>query len=51
MDQRPHTKVETGKGVVTLHGEAKNAAEKNLVTKPTNDINCVKSATNRMTVE
>jgi len=37
--------------VVTLRGKAKNAAEKDLVTKLVNDINGVKSVNNRMTIE
>lgn len=45
------TKVETSKGVVTLYGKAKNAAEKDLAGKLANDINGVNSVTNRMTVE
>jgi osmotically-inducible protein OsmY len=44
------TKVETRKGVVTLTGIAKNAAEKSLVTKLINDIHGVTSVKNRMTV-
>ena len=46
-----NTKVETKKGVVTLYGKAKNAAEKDLATKLVNDINGVKSVNNRMTIE
>jgi osmotically-inducible protein OsmY len=46
-----NTKVETNKGVVTLYGKAKNAAEKDLATKLANDINGVKSVMNRMTIE
>ena len=46
-----NTKVETNKGAVTLYGKAKNAAEKDLATKLANDINGVKSVTNRMTIE
>jgi osmotically-inducible protein OsmY len=46
-----NTKVETNKGVVTLYGKAKNAAEKDLATKLANDINGVKNITNRMTIE
>jgi len=45
------TKVETTAGVVTLYGKAKNAAERDLVTKLVNDINGVKSVNNRMTIE
>jgi hyperosmotically inducible protein len=46
-----NTKVETIKGVVTLYGKARNAAEKNLATKLATDINGVKNVMNRMTVE
>jgi hyperosmotically inducible periplasmic protein len=45
------TKVETDNGVVTLSGPAKNAAEKDLVTKLTQDINGVKSVVNNMIVD
>ena len=45
------TKVETTDGVVTLAGEARNAAEKSLVTKLVEDINGVKSVVNNMTIE
>jgi hyperosmotically inducible periplasmic protein len=45
------TKVVTRKGVVTLHGEAKNGAEKDLVTKLAEDIKGVKHVNNRMTVQ
>ena len=45
------TKVETNEGVVTLNGNAKNAAEKELVTKLVNDINGVRSVNNRMAIE
>jgi osmotically-inducible protein OsmY len=45
------TKVATKDGVVTLHGEANNGAEKDLVTKLTEDINGVKHVNNRMTVK
>lgn len=45
------TKVETSKGVVTLYGKAKNAAEKDLAGKLANDINGVNSVTNRMSIE
>ena len=44
------TKVETTDGVVTLGGQARNDAEKDLVTKLTSDINGVKSVVNNMTV-
>jgi len=45
------TKVTTKDGVVTLRGEAKNGAERDLVTKLTEDINGVKHVNNRMTVK
>jgi hyperosmotically inducible protein len=45
------TKVETNDGVVTLGGQARNAAEKDLVTKLVEDINGVKSVVNNMTIE
>jgi osmotically-inducible protein OsmY len=45
------TKVETKNGVVTLHGKAKNAAEKDLATKFAKDVNGVKSVENLMTIE
>lgn len=45
------TKVETKDGVVTLHGTAKNAAEKDLATKFAKDVNGVKSVENLMTIE
>ncbi len=45
------TKVDTDHGVVTLKGQAKNAAEKDLVTKLVSDIKGVKSVKNEMTVE
>jgi hyperosmotically inducible periplasmic protein len=45
------TKVETDQGVVTLDGKARNAAEKDLVTKLVSDIKGVKSVSNRMTIE
>jgi osmotically-inducible protein OsmY len=35
--------------VVTVGGKARNAAEKDQVTKLVNDVNGVKSVTNRMT--
>jgi osmotically-inducible protein OsmY len=44
------TKVETTDGVVTLHGTAKNAAEKSLVTKLVSDINGVEKVINNMTL-
>jgi osmotically-inducible protein OsmY len=45
------TKVTTREGVVTLHGEARNGAERDLVTKLTEDIEGVKHVNNRMTVK
>ena len=45
------TSVTTKKGVVTLGGKAKNAAEKDLATKFANDVNGVKEVKNRMTIE
>ena len=45
------TSVTTKKGVVTLSGKAKNAAEKDLATKFANDVNGVKEVKNRMTIE
>jgi len=44
------TKVSTLNGVVSLNGEAKNAAERDLVTKLVEDIHGVQSVHNRMTV-
>jgi osmotically-inducible protein OsmY len=44
------TKVSTTDGVVTLSGEAKNAAEKSLVTKLATDIDGVKNVVNNMTI-
>jgi len=46
-----NTKVSTSDGVVTLGGTAKNAAEKDLVTKLVTDIDGVKSVVNNMTIE
>jgi hyperosmotically inducible protein len=46
-----NTTVTTTEGVVTLGGKAKNAAEKDLVTKLVTDINGVKSVVNNMSVE
>lgn len=46
-----NTSVTTKKGVVTLTGKAKNAAEKDLAAKFANDVNGVKSINNRMTIE
>lgn len=45
------TKVATRDGVVTLRGEAKNGAEKELVTKLSEDIKGVRLVKNRMTVK
>jgi len=45
-----NTKVKTSKGVVTVSGNARNAAEKDLVTKLAGDVKGVKNVTNRMTV-
>lgn len=45
------TSVTTKKGVVTLSGKAKNAAEKDLATKFANDVTGVKEVKNRMTIE
>jgi osmotically-inducible protein OsmY len=44
------TKVTTNDGVVTVSGQAKNEAEKALVTKLVTDINGVQSVVNNMTV-
>ena len=46
-----NTSVTTKKGVVTLAGKAKNAAEKDLAAKYANDVNGVKSVKNLMTIE
>ena len=46
-----NTKVETKRGVVTLHGKASNAAELTLAIKLANDVHGVKRVTNRMTIE
>ena len=46
-----NTSVTTKKGVVTLTGKAKNAAEKDLATKYAKDVNGVKNVKNRMTIE
>jgi hyperosmotically inducible periplasmic protein len=45
-----NTSVTTKKGVVTLSGKAKNAAEKDLATKLVNDVHGVKSVKNLMTI-
>jgi len=44
------TKVKTKNGAVTVSGNARNAAEKDLVTKFASDVHGVKNVTNRMTV-
>jgi len=46
-----NTKVTTTDGIVTLGGNAKNAAEKDLVTKLVTDINGVKSVVNNMIID
>jgi osmotically-inducible protein OsmY len=46
-----NTTVQTKRGVVTVGGKAKSAAEKNLVTKLIADINGVTDVKNRMTIE
>jgi len=46
-----NTTVATKRGVVTVGGKTRNAAEKDLVTKLTNDVNGVKVVKNRMTIE
>jgi len=46
-----NTTVKTKRGVVTVGGKAKNAAEKDLVSKLVDDVNGVKSVKNRMTIE
>jgi hyperosmotically inducible periplasmic protein len=46
-----NTKVVTKRGVVTLDGKAKNAAEVNLASKLAGDVTGVQSVTNRMVVE
>ena len=45
-----HTKIKTEKGVVSLNGKAKDAAERDLATKFALDVNGVKSVNNRMTI-
>ncbi|MBU1710479.1 MAG: BON domain-containing protein [Proteobacteria bacterium] len=45
------TKVETENGLVTLEGQAGNAAEKALVTKYVEDVHGVKSVINNMTIK
>jgi osmotically-inducible protein OsmY len=46
-----NTSVTTKKGIVTLSGKAKNAAEKDLAAKFANDVNGVKGVKNQMTIE
>jgi hyperosmotically inducible protein len=46
-----NTTVATKHGVATVGGKARNAAEKDLVTKLVTDINGVKRVKNRMTIE
>jgi len=46
-----HTTVTTKRGVVTVGGKARNAAEKDLVAKLVSDIHGVKRVNNRMTIE
>lgn len=46
-----NTSVTTKKGVVTLSGKAKNAAEKELAAKFAKDVKGVKSVKNQMTIE
>ena len=46
-----HTTVTTKRGMVTVGGKARNAAEIDLVTKLVNDVKGVKNVVNRMTVE
>jgi osmotically-inducible protein OsmY len=45
------TKIETRHGVITVRGQAKNAAEKQLVTKIAEDIHGVVGVQNEMTIE
>ena len=45
-----HTRIKTEKGVVSLNGKAKDAAERDLATKFALDVNGVKSVNNKMTV-
>ena len=44
------TKVSTREGVVTLEGQARNTAEKDLVTELVRDIKGVKDVENHMTI-
>jgi osmotically-inducible protein OsmY len=45
-----NTSVTTKRGVVTLTGKAKNAAEKDLAAKFANDVKGVKGVNNQMTI-
>ena len=45
-----NTKVSVSAGVVTISGEARNEAEKELVSKLSSDVTGVKSVVNNMTV-
>lgn len=46
-----HTRVDTNKGLVTLRGTARNAAEKDLVTKYVQDVHGVTGVVNNITIE
>lgn len=46
-----HTRVNTNKGMVTLSGTARNAAEKDLVTKYVQDVHGVTGVVNNITIE
>ncbi len=46
-----HTKVATSEGIVTVSGKARNAAEKDLVSKLVTDVNGVKNVVNNMTID
>jgi len=46
-----NTTVKTMRGVVRVGGKARNAAEKDLVSRLITDINGVKGVNNRMTIE
>jgi osmotically-inducible protein OsmY len=43
--------VDTSEGIVTLSGKARNATEKDLVTKLVTDVNGVKNVVNNMTID
>jgi osmotically-inducible protein OsmY len=45
------TKIQTRHGVITVRGQAKNAAERQLVTKIAEDIHGVVGVQNEMTIE